>query len=212
MTDCGTSRSATSRWPVAFSSTGSTGASGPACARELKTLSIECREPVCIDGAHDRNLHPAARDQKPMHCDDVVAGDPLDALDRSGRRARVGVIGKSSLEELPRRHDAGIVLLITKPRDGLRTDAFYRVSVEARLGERKTKQFERFVGVFHQSLQRPADRVVPRVERKLDRMAGQAFLKRVGIVVARAFVEQSAQHLGDARLDQRDPARILPRT
>ena len=122
-----------------------------------------------------------------------------DALDRSGRRARVGMIGKSSLEELPRRHDARIVLLIPKPRDGLRTDAFYRVSVEARLGERKTKQFERFVGMFHQSLQDPPIASLPALNESSIAWPAKPFLERVGIVVARAFVEESAQHLGDAR-------------
>ena len=64
------------------------------------------------------------------------------------------------------------------------------VGVEARLGERQAQQLEGLVGVLHEGLQRAADGVVAGIEGQLDRAGGKPLLEGVGIVVARAFVEE----------------------
>ena len=111
--------------------------------------------------------------------------------------------GKARLEEMARRHHAGIVLLITQARDCLRAHTLDGIVVEARLRERETEEFEGLVGVLDQRLQRTADGVVAGIERELDRASGKPLLKRIGIVIARAFVEQPAEHLRDAGLVDR---------
>ena len=108
--------------------------------------------------------------------------------------------GEAFLEEAARRHDAGIVLLVFQARDGLRAHALDGILIEARLGERETQQLESLVRMLHQGLQRTAERIVAGVEGELDGARSETLLERIGIVVARAFVEQAGEHLRHARL------------
>ena len=77
------------------------------------------------------------------------------------------------------------------------------VLVEARLGERETQQLESLVRMLHQGLQRTAERIVAGVEGELDGARRETLLERIGIVGARALVEQAGEHLRDARLVRR---------
>ena len=112
----------------------------------------------------------------------------------------VGVPAEAFGEEAARRQDARIVLLVAQTRDRLRADALDRVVVEPRLGQSEAKQFEGFVGVLHEGLERSPDGVVAGIEGELDGARGEALLEGVGIVRTRALVEQPGEHLRDAGL------------
>ena len=169
-------------------------------AGEPNTLSSRPTRLSRVDGADDRDLDAAAGDDRPMHGDEIVARDRRHALGRAGGRAAIGMAGEALLEEAARRHDAGIVLLVAQARDGLRAHALDGILIEARLGEREAQQLESLVRMLDQGLQRAAERIVAGIEGQLDGARREALLERVGIVVARALVEQAGEHLRHAGL------------
>ena len=96
------------------------------------------------------------------------------------------------------RHVVGADHLAPQPRHDLRAHALDRVSVEARLGQRKPQIVERFVAVLGKRAQGAAQIVASGAEAELDRLAFEPVVEGIGIEGAGAVVEQARCHMGDA--------------
>ena len=119
-------------------------------------------EALGIDRADGGDLLAPVGDHPGVQVADVLPGDRGDALDRAARRMAVGVARKRLGEEAARGHDAGIVLLVAQPGDGLGAHALDRVLVEARRGQGEAQEREGLVGVPDERLERAADGVADR--------------------------------------------------
>ena len=88
MTDCGTSRSTTTREPRFCSMVGRDGLERRGLRHAAEHLVEQRGQAVGVDGADYRDLHALLGDEKPVMRDEIVARDRRHALDRAGGRAR----------------------------------------------------------------------------------------------------------------------------
>jgi len=128
----------------------------------------------------------------------VVDGDRRHGFERAAHRLAVGMAGERRCPPVAARHVVGADHLAPQPRHDLRAHALDRVSVEARLGQRKPQIVERFVAVLGKRAQGAAQIVASGAEAELDRLAFEPVVEGIGIEGAGAVVEQARCHMGDA--------------
>ena len=82
-------------------------------------------------------------------------------------------------------------------------DALDVLRFKARRGQRQTHKLNGIVAVLVQRPQRAVKIIPAGAESQFDRLAFQLFMEGTGIQIARALVEQRADHVGNAGLFRR---------
>ncbi len=141
------------------------------------------------DIADGNHLEIAAREDPLAIGLEILARDRLHGLGRALGGPRVGMAGKRHREPLLGRHLLGIAIRVDEVGEQLAADAFDRIRVEARLGERQLEQLRRFCAVLRQRLEVAVEGIARILEAHAHRQAFHLLLEVARRDVACAFVE-----------------------
>ena len=153
-----------------------------------------------IDVADDRDLEGVAGEHPSHVALEVGRGDGGHRFERAAHRPAIGMARKGGRPPALGRHLVGARGLAAQPRHDLLADAIHVDGVEMRFGEPEPQQLGRLVQMGGQRAHRAGGLVAVGREAELDRLRRDALMERLGIEVARAFVDQRRRHVGDARL------------
>ena len=126
--------------------------------------------------------------------------DSGDALQGAVARPAIRMILKGDFQQFAAGQRIRIGGFAPQARHDLRANAFDIAALEARRGQRHPEQVEGFVSVIPEHAQRTAEIVPRRTEAQFDGAALETLVERLGIQIARTFIEQIGDHVADAGL------------
>ncbi len=153
-----------------------------------------------VDIANHRDLQIAARQHALGVAAHIINGDLADAVERTARRAAIGMIAERQFQKLVVGVPARIGRLPAQRRGQLRAHPFDIGGLKARLGQRQPQQVERLVAVLGQHAQRAAEVIAGRAERQFDRAALHALMEAARVEIAGALIDQIGDQMADAGL------------